>query len=192
MASLAFGQEGVQFGVNISPAWKLNTHKNRLTTLRSNETGYGFTAGIPIRYWLNEYSSFDTGLDYEFTAFDNFENGFLVSSFRFNSLNLPLVFNRNIKGNWFGKIGSGFVYNGTARGLNTIGGNGESVIDDVNRVQPYFALGLSSLSERGSGFFEIGALARYQLLDIWKADKAPNELLTSHILAFDFVLRFYF
>ncbi len=178
-----------QFGVNISPAWKLNLHKSKLTTLRTSESGYGFTLGVPVKYWINDYSSFNTGIDYDFTSFDNITNNQLVSSFRINSVQVPLIVNSNLKKSWYAMWGAGVVYNFSVRDLNIQGGSDLSGFS--NRIQPYLGLGINTLLERDFGYFELGVLGRYQLLDIWTKDYPPAEAVTSHLLSIDFLLRFY-
>lgn len=189
LSSNLIAQSGWQVGINISPAWKLNLHKSKLTTLRSSESGYGFSIGIPVKYWVNDYTSFNTGIDYDFTSFDNITNNQLVSSFRINSLQIPLMFSSSLKGQWYGMYGVGVGYNLSVRDLNLVGGNDVSGL--TNRIQPYLGLGLSSFVEKGKGNLEIGVLGRYQLLDIWNKDYPPAESVTSHLLSVDFIFRFY-
>ena len=184
-------QDSPQFGVNISPSWKINAARQVQTGLRSNQSGYGFRVGVPVKFWLNDYTAFNTGLDYEFTSFDGFQNGQLVSSFRFNSLHLPLVFNMHLSGNLYAMAGTGLVYNLTARDLNNIT-FGTDVSAVTNSLQPELALGINSFVEKGSGEFEFGVLGRYQILDIWKNDYLPMEPFNSHIISLDLLLRYYF
>lgn len=189
MSFSTMAQDGLQVGLNVSPSWKLNLHRNKLTTLRSSENGYGFSIGVPVKYWISDYTSFNTGLDYEFTAFDNFTSGVLASSFRFNSLHLPLMFNINMTGNWYGMLGTGAIYHLSSRDLNAVGGTDVSEL--TNNVQPYIGVGINTLAERGNHFFELGVLGRYQVLDVWNSQYEPAEILTSHILSLDFLMRFY-
>jgi hypothetical protein len=182
--------QGVKFGLNVSPSWKIKLTKQKGTGLRSSQGGYGFNAGIPVKYWINEFTSFNTGLDYEFTAFDSYNNGFLVSSFRFNSLHLPLMFNIHLSGPLYAMVGTGVVYNMSVRDLNILAGSDLS--DQSNNVQPYVGLGINSLIEKDFGYFEVGVQGRYQLLDIWKSTYEPEENFNSHLASLDLVLRYYF
>lgn len=170
-------QEGWQFGVNISPSYKLNMAKQQGTGLRTNTGGYGFNLGVPVKYWFNEFTAFNTGLDFEYSAFDSYIYGYLDSSFRFNSLHLPLMFNFHLSGSFYAMAGTGVNYN--------------LRVTDLNSVQPYLGLGVNSLMEKDFGTFEVGVLGRYQLLDIWKADKKPLQSINSHLLTIELLLRFY-
>lgn len=184
-------QNSPQFGVNISPSWKINAVRQVQTGLRSSQSGYGFRIGVPVKFWLNDYTAFNTGLDYEFTTFDGFENGQLVSSFRFNSLHLPLVFNMHLSGNLYAMAGAGLVYNLTVRDLNNIT-FGTDMSSVTNALQPELALGINSFVDKGNGKLEFGVLGRYQILDIWKNDYLPMEPFNSHLISLDLLLRYYF
>ncbi len=189
-ASNVMAQGGLQFGLNVSPSWKINMSKQKETGLRTNQSGYGFNAGIPVKYWMNEFRSLNTGLDFEFTAFDSYLNGLLVSSFRFSSLHLPVMFNFHLSGTLYGMAGTGVVYNFAVRDLNI--SQGTDLTGVTNNVQPYLGLGLNSLIEKDFGFFEVGVQGRYQLLDIWKNTYAKQEDFNSHLVSLDFIFRYYF
>ncbi|MFT5821188.1 MAG: hypothetical protein ACI8ZM_002437 [Crocinitomix sp.] len=189
-ASNAMSQDGVQFGLNVSPSWKINMSKQKGTGIRNNQSGYGFNAGVPIKYWLNEFRSLNTGLDFEFTAFDYVQNGFLVSSFRFSSLHLPVMFNFHLSGSLYAMVGTGVVYNFAVRDLNVA--QGTDLTGVTNNVQPYLGFGLNSLIEKDFGYFEVGVQGRYQVLDIWKSSYEKYEDSNSHLAALDLILRYYF
>ena len=182
-------QEGWQFGLNISPSYKLNMAKLQGTGLRTNTGGYGFNLGVPVKYWFNEFTAFNTGLDFEYSAFDSYNNGYLDSSFRFNSLHLPLMFNFHLSGSFYAMAGTGVNYNLRVTDLNSV--QSAVVTDLTNKVQPYLGLGVNSLMEKDFGTFEVGVLGRYQLLDIWQADKKPFQSINSHLLTIELLLRFY-
>lgn len=182
--------QGLQFGLGVSPSYKINMSRQKVTGLRTNQGGYGFNAGIPVKYWISEFTSLNTGLDFEFTAFDSYQNGNLVSSFRFNSLHLPLMFNLHMSGTLYGMVGTGVVYNLSVRDLNVLQGSDLSNV--TNSVQPYLGVGINSLLDKDYGKIEVGVMARYQLLDIWKDDYLPQEPFNSHLASLDFIFRYYF
>ncbi len=189
-ASSVMAQGGVQFGLDVSPSWKINMSKQKGTGLRSNQGGYGFNAGIPVKYWMNEFRSLNTGLDFEFTAFDSYQNGLLVSSFRFSSLHLPVMFNIHLSGSLYAMVGTGVVYNFAVRDLNVL--QGSDLTGVTNNVQPYLGLGVNSFIERDFGYFVVGVQGRYQVLDIWKSTDVPQENFNSHLASLDFIFRYYF
>ena len=188
--SVSFGQ-GTQFGITINPAWRIKMSRQIGTGLRTNQSGYGFTVGVPVKTWVNQFTAFNTGLEFEFTAFDGFENGNLVSSNRFNAVHVPLLFNFQLSGNLYAMAGSGLVYNFSVKELNnvTLGAEVSSV---TNNVQPYLGVGVNSLMEKDWGKVEVGVLARYQLLDVWKSSYEPFENFNTHLASLDFLFRYYF
>lgn len=183
-------QEGWQVGLSVSPSYKINMSKQKGTGLRTNQGGYGFSVGVPVKYWLNEFTAFNTGIDYEFTAFDSYQGTLLISSFRFNSLHVPVMFNIHLSGKLYAMVGSGVVYNASVRDLNVLQGNDLSSV--TNRVIPYLGLGLNSFIDKDFGYFEVGVQGRYQLLDIWKSTYLPQENFNSHLVSLDFIFRYYF
>lgn len=184
-------QEGFNIGFSASPSWKINMTTQKQTGIRSYQSGYGFSAGIPIKYWMNDYSAFSSGLEYDFTAFDSFQNGQLVSSVRFNALHLPLMFNVNLSGNWYALVGTGLLFNLSARDLNSVT-FGTDITSQTNRLQPYLGLGVCSISESNKGLLEYGVQLRYQVRDIWINDYAPLENFNAHLISADFVIHYYF
>ena len=184
-------QEGFNIGFSASPSWKINMTTQKQTGIRSYQSGYGFSAGIPVKYWINDYSAFSSGLEYDFTAFDSFQNGQLVSSVRFNALHLPLMFNVNLSGNWYALVGTGLLFNLSTRDLNSVT-FGTDITSQTNRLQPYLGLGVCSISESNKGLLEYGIQLRYQVRDIWINDYAPLENFNAHLISADFVIHYYF
>lgn len=189
LGNIGISQKKLQIGAHLAPAWKLNLHRSKLTGIRSNESGFGFTAGIPVKYWFNDYTSFNTGINYDFTSFDQFINQQLVSSFRISALELPLMLSSNVKGNWYAMYGLGINYNLWTRVLNLAGG--ADVSELTHKVQPYLGIGLNRLIEQSKGVFEVGILGRLQLRDIWNKTYAPSKSVTSKLLSLDLLLRYY-
>ncbi len=178
------------FGVNIAPSWKINMSRQIQTGLRSSQSGYGFTAGLAVKKEMNDFTSFNTGLLYNYAAFDVFSNGLLVSSFRINSLDLPLLFNTNIKGSWNAMYGAGGVYNMRVRSLDV--NLGSDFSNFTNNVQPYLGLGINTKIERADNHILTGLLAKYQLLDIWNKDYVALQNFNSHLISLDFFFTYYF
>jgi hypothetical protein len=183
--------QGTQLGLTINPAWKVKMSRQKVTGLRTNQSGYGFTVGVPVKHWFNEFTALNTGLEFEFSAFDGFQNGLLVTSNRFNALHVPLLFNFHLSGNMYAMAGTGLVYNLSVKELNnvTIGANVTSV---TNNVQPYLGAGVNRLLEKDWGKIEVGVLARYQLLDVWKNSYEPLDDFNTHLATLDFLFRYYF
>jgi hypothetical protein len=177
-------------GVYIAPSWKINMSKQIQTGLRSSQSGYGFTTGIAVKKEMNDFTSFHTGLLYNYAAFDVFSNGLLVSSFRINSLDLPLLFNSNIKGSWNAMYGAGGVYNMRVRSLDV--NLGSDFSNYTNNVQPYLGLGINTKIERADNHILTGLLARYQVLDIWNKDYVALQNFNSHLVSLDFFFTYYF
>lgn len=191
IGSSSYAQGGTQFGLTINPAWKVKMSRQKGTGLRTNQSGYGFTVGVPVKRWFNEFTALNTGLEFEFSAFDGFQNGILVTSNRFNALHVPLMFNFHLSGNMYAMAGSGLVYNLSVKELNnvTIGANVTSV---TNNFQPYLGVGVNRLLDKDWGKVEVGVMARYQLLDIWKNSYSPLEDFNTHLATLDFLFRYYF
>ena len=184
-------QEGFQIGFGASPSWKINMTTQKQTGIRSYQSGYGFSIGIPVKYWINDYSAFSSGLEYDFAAFDGFQNGQLVSSVRFNALHLPLMFNVNLIDDWYALVGGGVLFNLSARDLNSVT-FGTDITTQTNRLQPYLGIVVSSLKEKSRGLLEYGIQLRYQVRDIWISDYAPLENFNAHLISADLVIHFYF
>ncbi|WP_027419454.1 outer membrane beta-barrel protein [Crocinitomix catalasitica] len=182
-------QSGLQIGAEISPSWKLLLHKSKTTSIRSSESGFGFTAGIPVKYWLSEYTSFNTGLNYIFSSYDVIANNVFISTTRFNTVQIPLSFNINLKADWYGIVGTGVDYNFISR--TRFGGIRSDISPIINKVQPFLTLGVNNLRETDNGFFEIGLQARYQLLNLNNSNSIVFDNTSSHVLSLDVLMRFY-
>lgn len=185
-----FAQDGVQIGLNVSPGFKVNMSKQKGTGLRNNSTGYGFNVGIPVKFWMREFTAFNTGINFDHAAFDSYLNGVLVSSFRINAVDVPLAFNLHMNGRYYGILGGGVVYNLRVTDLNAV--QSAVITDFTNLIQPYITVGINNLVEKDFGFLEIGVQGRYQLLDIWKSSYTPYENFNSHLISLDLLLRYYF
>ncbi len=183
-------QEGFMVGINISPTWKVIMSSPKQTGLRTYQSGYGFNAGMPIKYWINDYSAFCSGIEYDFAAFDSYENAILVSSVRYNALHVPLMFNINLSGDWYGLIGGGLMYNLAVRDLNSTIGTDVTAV--TNRFQPYLGLGVSTIRSNDYGFFEYGVQVRYQIRNSWDSGYAPLADYNAHLISGDFIFRFFF
>jgi hypothetical protein len=189
LSSLPFAQKGFRLGVEVSPSWVLNAHRNKTTTIRTFESGYGFNVGLPLKYHFNEYSGIESGLSFEYYAFDNRANNILVSSNRFASIHLPLTYLYQITGDWYAHFGGGIRYQIMNRAWS---GWSVDISPVVNRVQPYLALGASTFLERDNGMFELGLMTRYHFINLWKESAPQAAGSTSKIVSFDLLLRFYF
>lgn len=188
VGSMTYAQEGFQLGLELSPSWMLNTHRNLVTGLRSSESGYGFNAGVPIKYWFSEYMGFESGVSFEYMAFDNRFNNTLVSSNRFASINMPLTFIYQMSGNWYAHGGVGAKYQLMNR---TWSGFAVDISSSVNQFQPYAALGVSTLIERDQGVFELGVMGRYHVINLWAEGTAQAAGNTSKVVSFDLMLKFF-
>jgi len=186
----SIAQQGFMLGLNISPTWKIIMSSPKQTGLRTYQGGYGFTVGIPVKYWINDYSAFCSGIEYDFSAFDSYQNSNLVSSVRFNSLHLPLMFNVNLSGDWYGLLGAGLLYNLSVRDLNSTIGTDVTAV--TNRLQPYLGLGVSTIRSNDYGYFEYGIQLRYQFRDMWDKNYAPLVDFNSHLISGDFIFRYFF
>jgi hypothetical protein len=181
-------QEGFHLGVEISPAFVLNSHRNLTTSLRSSESGYGFNVGIPMKYFWSEYMGIETGLTFEYMAFDNRFNNTLISSNRFGSINMPLTLIYEVAGDWYVHGGVGAKYQFLNRGWS---GFAVDIGSAVNKVQPYVALGVSTFLERDKGMFELGVMGRYHFLNLWNESSPQSAGSTSKIISFDIMLKFF-
>lgn len=188
LSSLSFAQEGFHLGVEVSPSWMLNTHRNTTTGLRSSESGYGFNAGVPIKYFFNEYMGIESGVSFEYMAFDVRVNNALQFSNRFGSVNFPLTILYQVSGNWYTHAGAGFKYQFMNKSWS---GFSVDIGPSVNKIQPYVALGVSTLIERDKGLFELGAMARYHFINLWAAGSPQGAAGTSKVVSFDLMLKFF-
>jgi len=186
----AIAQDGFHIGAKIATSFNLNTHRNKQTTIWSSESGYGFSVGVPLRFGYTDDRAFVTGLDYEYIAFDNRVNNFLVSSMRFHYLHIPATLHFNLISSLFISTGTGVNLVLGAKTL--VPGVSVNISNVINPFQPYLSLGIGSFVERGAGLFELSAQARYHFLDIWQKDYPQHAITTSKIMSMDLVMRFYF
>jgi hypothetical protein len=186
----AIAQDGFHVGAKIATSFNLNTHRNKQTTIWSSESGYGFSVGVPLRFGYTDDRAFVTGLDYEYIAFDNRVNNFLVSSMRFHYLHIPATLHFNLISSLFISTGTGVNLVLGAKTL--VPGVSVNISNVINPFQPYLSLGIGSFVERGAGLFELSAQARYHFLDIWQKDYPQHAITTSKIMSMDLVMRFYF
>lgn len=190
ISTQVLAQGNWNFGVYIAPSWKINSSRQIQTGLRTNQSGYGFSTGLAVKNELNDFTSFNTGILYNYAAFDVFSNGLLISSFRISSLDLPLLFNTNLKGSWNAMYGAGGVYNMRVRNLDVYLGSDFSNV--TNNIQPYLGLGINTKIERVDNHILTGLLAKYQLLDIWNKDYVAFQNFNSHLISLDFFFTYYF
>ena len=181
-------QTGFQLGLEISPVWNLNTHYNKILGFGQAESGYGFNVGVPVKWWFREGVSLQTGLTFEYMAFDNRVNNTLLSSQRFGSIHLPLMFNIALNGNWYGAVGGGVNYNVFNQAWS---GFSVDISNQINSFQPYIGAGVNTLLERDKGVFEFGIQGRFHFIQLLN-DTAPQATdFSSNILSLDLILRFY-
>lgn len=190
LSQTAVAQDGFNIGAKIATSFHLNTHRNKQTTIWSSESGYGFAVGLPMRFGYADGRTFVSGLDYEYVAFDNRVNNYLVSSTRFHYLHIPATIHFNLISSLFISTGAGV--NLVLRGIAFVPGTSLNISNSINPFQPYLSLGIGTSAERGGGIFELSAQARYHFLDIWKKDYPQHAITTSKIVSMDLVMRFYF
>lgn len=192
LCSFHTGSHGqkLHLGVNLSPSWNLNSHRTNATAWYA-EHGYGFTGGFALRYEKTEMISFQSGLDYEYISFDNWANNILVSATRLGALNLPLMLNYklNFFENWYLGFGGGINYLIQSNVL--AGGSKIDVSGSIDEFQPYAALGMNTMMERNTGWFELGLQGRYRFMELWSPNQANSHGYSSHLISVDLLLRFY-
>lgn len=181
-------QNGFQLGLEISPAWNLNTHYNKILGFGPAESGYGFNVGVPVKWWFKENISLQTGLTFEYMAFDNRVNNTLLSSQRHGSVNLPLMFNLALSGSWYASFGAGLKYNFLNQAWS---GFSVDISSQINSFQPYFGGGVNTLIERDKGVFEFGIQGRYHFIQLLNETAPQSTDFSSNILSLDLILRFY-
>lgn len=184
-STISFSQD-VSFGLEVSPSFQLQSIRNKSTGLFSSISGYGFNLGVPIKFMLSDNKSFSTGLSYEFSAFDNKVNNFLISSLRLNSLHIPIMYNYPIIDGLYINAGGGINYIFKSKEYG--GGIWLNTNSLTNNFQPYIATGLSTIAERSTNTYELGVNARYHIIDIWKYATTTS----TKIIAIDLNLKYYF
>jgi len=184
LTTYSFSQD-VSFGVEVSPAFKLQSIRNKASGLTTSISGYGFSAGIPIRFDLDKDAFFTTGLNYDFTAFDQKVNNFLITSIRLNSINIPLVYNYPIINNFMLNAGGGIKYIFIGKQLGA--GTWLNINPVTNNIQPFISLGLSTTPND----FEIGVDAKYHFINLW-SNSQNNSLTTTKLVEISLNLKYYF
>lgn len=179
------GQD-IKLGLEISPSFQLQSIRNKNTGIFSSISGYGFNVGVPVKIGLDDDKSFSTGLAYEFAAFDNKVNNFLVSSLRLNSIHVPITYNIPILEGFYLNTGIGVNYIFSSKEYG--GGNWLNTNSIVNQIQPYLSLGASTLVDLGNHNYELGINARYHLIDIWKYAVQTR----TNIIGIDLNMKYYF
>ena len=178
--------QNYKIGVEIAPSYRLQTFKNKSTTLRSSKSGYGFSAGLPVKFELSGSNTLSTGILYDYTAFDTKFNNTLVSSLRTSAIQIPIEFNQIIMDNWYANFGTGFSYNFIAR-QNNFGFN-NNITSLTNNFQPFLSFGISTILDRGGSDFDLGVNAKYYILDFWKnADQT-----STHNIYIDLQMKYFF
>ena len=190
LTASSVAQDGLQIGASVSTSFQLNSHRGKATKIWSSESGYGFAVGMPIKYWTQEERAINTGAEYEFIAFDNWANGVFVSSTRLHAIHVPINYQVKLVSSWSATFGSGLDF--LFRSVNVNPSNTLSIGNSINPVQPYLSLGVNSMSEGGSGFFELGLQMRYHFLDLWKKSYFLYDVTSSKIISMDLLMRFYF
>jgi len=182
-------QEGLQIGASVTTGLQVQTHRSKTTGIWSSQSGYGFSFGVPVKYWTSKTRALNTGIDYEYVAYDNWANNTIVSSTRYHSFHIPITYNLNLVSSWYASFGTGLNY--LFRNRTFSPANNVDISSITNPFQPYLSLGINTFGGRGNGFFELGIQARYHFLDLWKKSHSTFLVTTSKILSLDLVMRFY-
>jgi hypothetical protein len=179
-------QSDFSFGLEITPSVKFQTIRNKATGLFTAISGYGFNIGIPVKYDLGDYKTISTGILYEFTAFDSRINSTLITSLRLSDVNVPIVFNYPITENYYANFGGGVNYTFTSKQYGA--GVWANMNPIIRQFQPYISAGGSLLKYTNSNSYEIGANARYHLLNLWSL----NTLTSTNIVSIDLNMKYFF
>jgi hypothetical protein len=182
----SISQSKIHIGVEVSPAVKFQTTRNKATGLFTAISGYGFSAGLPVKYNLEDNKTISFGMTYEFTAFDTRINTTLINSFRLSAINVPLVYNHPITENYYVNMGGGVNYIFNSKEY----GNGVwiNVNPIVNQLQPYLSFGVSLLKNKEDKTYEIGVNARYHVLNLLSL----NTSTSTNIVSIDLNLKYFF
>ncbi len=181
-------QSGFQLGLEVSPVWNLNVHYNKVLGFGPADGGYGFNIGVPVKWWFKENISLQTGLTFEYMAFDNRVNNTLLSSQRHGSINLPIMFNLALSDTWYGVFGTGVNYNVFNQAWS---GFSVDISSQINSFQPYIGAGVNTLLERDKGVFEFGVQGRFHFIQLLNENAPQSNDFSSNILSLDLLLRFY-
>jgi hypothetical protein len=174
-----------KFGIEVSPSLKLQSIKNVSTGLRTAVGGYGFNFGLPLKVDFID-KSLSTGIIYQFTAFDNKINNFLISSIRLHAIDIPIIFNFPAIENFYLDAGGGVSYIFSSREYG--GGVWVSRNSTTSQIQPYLALGGSTIINKNDKAFELAIHAKAHPFNLWKFSGS----IRTQLIAFDLNLRYYF
>ena len=191
MCCSVHGVSQVQLGLDITPSFQFQLLRNQQTLVRSSVSGSGFSTGLIAKAKIKDFTHIQTGVKLEYVAYNQKSGNFLISSYRILGLSVPVLWVQNIgvTENWLYSAGGGVNFNFSNRNLFL--GNWVSINQVVNRVQPYLALGLNYLPE-SMPHFEIGALARYHLVDNYTAAQQDLSKVSTHLAAFDLSIKYFF
>ncbi|MBK9192502.1 MAG: hypothetical protein IPM77_13920 [Crocinitomicaceae bacterium] len=189
-AEVALAQGNILVGAEVNTSFHLNSHRNKGTKIWSSESGYGFSAGVPLMFVNSDTRRFITGIQYEYVSFDNWANNQLVASTRFHSVHIPLGVQFDIMKPWYYSLGTGMNYNFRSRTFSP--GNNVDISNSANPLQPYISAGLGSMVERGTGVFDLGIQIRYHFLDMWRKTYPVYAATSSKVISLDLMMRFYF
>lgn len=188
--STSFAQKGFKLGVEASPAWYINIQRQASTSLISNTNGYGFNLGVPVRWGFSETMALQTGLNFEMMLFDVRFNKQLQSSNRHGSIHIPLQLSYALSGGWNLLMGTGLNY--MILNKQWYLGLTSDISIATNKAQPYAALGISTMMERGSGIFELGVIGRFHFIDLYNGDTTFSDPdFRNWIFSIDLSLRYY-
>lgn len=174
------------FGLEVSPAFQLQTIRSKNTGIWSSNSGYGFQFGLTAKNETSNSTYYATGIKYEYTAFDNRVNNFLVSSLRMNSINVPFSFHHNIMQDIFFNYGAGLNYYFINTTLS--GGLKFNTNSEINQIQPYLSLGANMLIDK----FDLGVQGRYHLFNLYIKEIQDVSNNSTRILSLDLMLKYYF
>ncbi len=186
LSSNSLNAQSYKYGLEISPSFDFqlqSANNGAWQAIRGN----GFLLGAFFDKNIGEHSFIETGLKFEYIAFNDKSGDFLISSFRISSLNVPLLFKQEIglTQNWFYNAGIGLNYNFLNRQFFT--GNWFNANNAVNQWQPYANLGINYLMDER---FELGMCARYHFINLFKDDPIVSNPTTSKLFSLDFSLRY--
>lgn len=185
----AVAQEGFHIGLEVNPSWRLMTTRSKTTGIWSVGNGYGFNVGLPIKWGYNEYRTLNTGVSFDYTAYDSYSNGVLVNSLRLQGIKIPLMIHFLLRNSWSlgGGIGANYLFRATAlsSGLRI------NATNTINQIQPWLGFGVFNCMERDFGLFELGGQARYHVLNLYNKATTATTNTANRILAIDLVLRLY-
>lgn len=189
-SEMVSAQGNIFMGAQVNTSFHLNSHRNKGTKIWSSESGYGFSAGLPVMFANSDSRRLITGIQYEYVSFDNWANNQLIASTRFHSIHVPLGFQFDIMKPWYYSLGTGINYNFRSRTFSPA--NNVDISGSANPIQPYLSAGIGSMVERGNGLFDLGIQLRYHFLDMWRKTYPVYAATSSKVISLDLNMRFYF